>query len=108
MNEFQGCERICTTSYDLSAPQIWPEGAGNRRKRHNEECVPATHAVCPTFHDPTCGEDGRTYQNECVIAAHCVRELHKGDCVQGQKHDLQARVLYAPGALPLFPSCAHL
>lgn len=56
MNEYQGCERICTTSYDMSAPQIWPEGASNRRKRHNEECVPASHAVCPTFHDPVCGE----------------------------------------------------
>ena len=49
------------------------------------------------------GEDGRTYQNECVISSHCVRELHRGACTNGQKHDLQAHVISAPGAL-LLPS----
>ena len=79
------------------APQVWPHGTMNRRKI--SDCVPAFHAVCPVFSDPVCGEDGRTYQNECVLAAHCVRAIHHGDCIKGEKIDLMARVLHAPGTM---------
>ena len=46
----QGCQRICSKSYELDAPQVWPHGAANRRTV--TECVPAFHAVCPVFSDP--------------------------------------------------------
>ncbi len=77
------CEKICggfagNTCNDDEFCKF-PEGVCNDAVDHTGICVPIP-GECPQIHDPVCGCDNVTYDNECYADRARVSVLHRGEC----------------------------
>ncbi|XP_061489230.1 serine protease inhibitor Kazal-type 4-like [Rhineura floridana] len=53
------------------------EGYGGRKLPRHPICVHYfLQPICILYHNPVCGSNGMTYQNECELCIYC-REHHK-------------------------------
>lgn len=52
--------------------------------------------ICPMIHEPVCGEDGRTYGNDCMAGCANVAIAHRGEC--GEADGSETAQPEAPGS----------
>ncbi|MEK7659408.1 MAG: Kazal-type serine protease inhibitor family protein [Patescibacteria group bacterium] len=50
------------------------------RLREDTKKAESGEAACILIYTPVCGQDGRTYSNDCFASAAGVEVAHKGEC----------------------------